>query len=89
MSNNLNKSRIAERRIANFIRRIEEHLEALQRDSHSPEFKPWKNEVDAIWKQIFEEISLMSEASQIKILESIREPWTNYISHYNIPEDES
>ena len=74
MSNNLIKSRIAERRIANFIRRIEEHLEALQRDSHSPEFKPWKNEVDAIWKQIFEEISLMSESSQIKILESIREP---------------
>ena len=89
MSNNLIEARITKRRVANFIRRIEEHLEALQRDSHSPEFKPWKNEVDAIWKQIFEEISRMPEASQINILESIRDPWTNYISHYNISEDKS
>ena len=43
MTKDLIKSRISKRRIENFIRRIEEHLEALQRDSHSPEYKPWKN----------------------------------------------
>ena len=89
MTEDLIKSRISKRRIENFIRRIEEHLEALQRDSHSPEYKPWKNEVDTIWKQIFEEISLMPEPSQMIILELIREPWTNYISHYSISENQT
>ena len=89
MTKDLIKSRISKRRIENFIRRIEEHLEALQRDSHSPEYKPWKNEVDTIWKQIFEEISLMPEPSQMIILELIREPWTNYISHYSISENQT
>ena len=89
MTDNPIKDRITKRRVANFICRIEEHIEALQRDAHSLEFKPWKNEVDSIWKQIFEEISLVSESSQIVILESIREPWTFYISHYNISGAES
>ena len=89
MSDNTIEARITSRRIANLIRRIEEHLEALQRDAHSPEFQPWKNEIDSVWKQIFEEISLMPESTQIVMLESIREPWTNYISHYTISGDES
>ena len=64
------------------IKRIHEHLEAMQRDAHGVEYAPWKNEVDNIWKTTFENINEMSEAPQKDALEMIREPWMMYLSHY-------
>ena len=48
------------------VKRIREHLEAMQRDAHGVEYAPWKNEVDNIWKITFENINEMSEAPQAK-----------------------
>lgn len=73
---------IARRSVANALRSIEEHLEAMQRDSHGLEFTPWKKEVDDIWKGIFENINSMSELPQRDALELIRENWTSYLTHY-------
>ena len=64
------------------IKRIREHLEAMQRDAHGVEYAPWKNEVDNTWKTIFEQINAMSETPQQSALEMIREPWMMYLSHY-------
>jgi len=64
------------------IKRIHEHLEAMQRDAHGVEYAPWKNEVDNIWKTTCENINEMSEAPQKDALEMIREPWMMYLSHY-------
>ena len=64
------------------IKRIREHLEAMQRDAHGVEYAPWKNEVDNIWKITFENINEMSENPQQDALEMIREPWMMYLSHY-------
>ena len=36
--------------VQNNVVRIEEHLEAMQRDPHGLEFGPWKMEVDETWK---------------------------------------
>ncbi len=74
--------RIRSRTVANNATMIQEHLEAMQRDSHGLEYDPWKGEVDAMWKKTFAEISLMSPGPQQASLESIRELWTTYITHY-------
>ena len=64
------------------VKRIREHLEAMQRDAHGVEYAPWKNEVDNIWKSTFENINRMDETTQQSALEMIREPWMMYLSHY-------
>ena len=74
--------RIRSRTVANNANMIQEHLEAMQRDSHGLEYAPWKGEVDAMWKKTFAEISLMGAGPQQASLESIRELWTTYITHY-------
>ena len=61
---------------------IQEHLEAMQRDVHGLEYAPWKREVDALWKRIFEHIGGMAEGPQKSSLERIREEWTTYLTHY-------
>jgi len=72
------------RLILNKIVRVEEHLEAMQRDPHSLEYAPWKVEVDHVWKQVFELINSMDEDAQVSALESIKETWVFYITHYGI-----
>ncbi len=75
--------------VQNNVVRIEEHLEAMQRDPHGLEFGPWKMEVDETWKSSFDRINKMGESSQRVILESIREIWVNYITHYGAVEVKS
>ena len=65
--------KIRSRSIANRIKLIHEHLEAMQRDSHGIEYDPWKSEVDALWKRTFETINRMSPEPQQNALELIRE----------------
>ena len=72
------------RLVSNNVSQILEHLEAMQRDAHSPEYTHWKEEVDNIWKRIFESINNMGEIAQKKSLESIRETWVSYITHYGM-----
>ena len=72
------------RTVENQARLIREHLEAMQRDSHGAEYMPWKAEVDAIWKKVFDQINRMKPELQKPALESIRELWTTYITHYNV-----
>ena len=64
------------------IKRVREHLEAMQRDAHGVEYAPWKTEVDNLWKATFENINEMGETPQQNALEMIREPWMMYLSHY-------
>ena len=77
------------RLILNKVARIEEHLEAMQRDPHGLEYTPWKIEVDHVWKQVFELINSMYEDAQLSALESIKETWVSYISHYGISDQSS
>jgi hypothetical protein len=70
--------------VGNRVRLIREHLEAMQRDAHGAEYAPWKAEVDALWKAAFDQINRMKPASQKPALESIRELWTTYITHYSV-----
>ena len=77
------------RLILNKVTRIEEHLEAMQRDPHGLEYAPWKVEVDHVWKQMFELINSMYEDAQLAALESIKETWVSYISHYGINDQSS
>lgn len=63
---------------------IDEHLEAMQRDVHGLEYQPWKIEVDALWKKLFDQINKMSPAPQQAALEMIRELWTMYVAHYAV-----
>ena len=79
--------RIRTRTVANQVKLIREHLEAMQRDSHGLEFDPWKREVDALWKAIFHQISLMRPDPQQRSLESVRELWTFYVAHYAVMSD--
>ena len=72
------------RLVRNNVEFIAEHLEAMQRDVHGLEYDPWKDEVDDIWKRIFDQISKMSGEIQQSAFEVIREPWTSYITHYGI-----
>ena len=76
------EDRIRTRTVQNLLKHIEEHLEAMQRDVHGLEYAHWKEEVDGLWKSIFEHVSLMAEAPQQSALEMIREDWTSYITHY-------
>ena len=78
------RDRIRTRSVGNQVRLIKEHLEAMQRDSHGAEYMPWKAEVDAIWKKVFDQINRMKPELQKPALESIRELWTTYITHYNV-----
>lgn len=74
--------RIRVRTVRNQIKLIQEHLEAMQRDAHGIEYKPWKREVDALWKSTFEQINRMTPEPQQGSLMMIRDLWTMYISHY-------
>lgn len=74
--------KIRSRTVINNIKLIQEHLEAMQRDTYGLEFSPWKREVDGMWKGVFGQISEMSSGPQKTSLESIRELWTTYLQHY-------
>lgn len=63
---------------------IQEHLESMQRDSFGIEFDAWKKEVDEIWKQIFQIITLLTDESQKIVLENIQDEWVSYITHYGV-----
>ena len=74
--------RMRTRAVGNRIKLIREHLEAMQRDFHGLEYDPWKREVEAIWKDTFEQINRMSAGPQYNALEMVRELWTMYVAHY-------
>ena len=74
--------KIHARTVSNQVKRIQEHLEAMQRDSHGLEYSRWKHEVDDIWRRIFAEIDRMSTGPQKSSLHMIREVWTMYLTHY-------
>ena len=78
------KDRFKSRLVLNNVAHIQEHLEAMQRDSHGLEYAPWKREVDHIWKRTFEYINGMGKESQATALESIKDTWVSYITHYGI-----
>ena len=66
----------------NKLRQIQEHLEALQRDVHGLEYSHWKEEVDGLWKGVFEQIGRMSAGPQQSSLQLIKEHWIMYLTHY-------
>ena len=74
--------RIRFRSVGNRLNLVREHLEAMQRDVHGLEYAHWKEEVDQLWKVIFEQISRMSEGSQRSSLELIRADWTQFLQYY-------
>lgn len=74
--------RIRMRNVHNKVRLVQEHLEAMQRDVHGLEYPHWKNEVDALWRSVFDEISKMGDGPQHATLETIRADWTLYLTHY-------
>ena len=74
--------RIRTRTVRGLLGLIQVHLEAMQRDVHGLEYAPWKREVDALWKRIFEHIGRMAEGPQQSSLQMIREEWTTYLTHY-------
>ncbi len=74
--------RIRTRMAQNLLKLIQQHLEAMQRDAHGMEYAHWKDEVDDLWKRVFDQITAMSETPQQSALEMIREDWTSYITHY-------
>ena len=74
--------RIRFRSLGNRLNLIREHLEAMQRDVHGLEYPHWKDEVDQLWKRIFEQISSMSEGPQHSSLELIRDDWTQFLQYY-------
>ena len=76
--------RVRTRTVSNQVSLIREHLEAMQRDSHGLEYEPWRAEVDALWKRTFAQINLMAPTPQQHSLESIRDLWTTYVSHYAV-----
>ena len=76
--------RIRTRTVRNQVSLVEEHLEAMQRDSHGLEYGPWKQEVDVLWKSIFEQIGKMSPEPQQSSPETVRELWTMYLTHYAV-----
>ena len=79
--------RIRIRTVGNQISLIREHLEAMQRDAHGLEFEPWKAEVDALWKRVFQQISHMGPGPQQSALEMVTELWTLYVAHYAVMAD--
>ena len=76
--------RFKSRLVLNNVAHVQEHLEAMQRAPHGLEYAPWKREVDHIWKRTFEHINGMEEKSQALALESIKDTWVSYITHYGI-----
>jgi|TARA_B110000263_G_C14795071_1_gene279350 hypothetical protein len=74
--------RIRFRSVGNRLNLVREHLEAMQRDVHGLEYAHWKEEVDQLWKGIFEQISRMSEGPQRSSLELIRDDWTQFLQYY-------
>ena len=78
--------RLKTRLVFKNIDHIQEHLGAMQRDPHGLEYGPWKLEVDNIWKKIFSEINEMSEEAQKMVLDSMRDIWVSYITHYGAVE---
>ena len=78
------QERIGVRTVGNKVRMIREHLEAMQRDAHGLEYGPWKVEVDELWKEIFTSINELNSDAQPAALESIKDLWMTYITHYNV-----
>ena len=78
------RDRIQVRTVGNKVRMIREHLEAMQRDAHGLEYGPWKVEVDELWKTVFININEMEPESQPAALESVKDLWMTYITHYNV-----
>jgi hypothetical protein len=74
--------RFLTRLVRNQTKLIQEHLEAMQRDTHGVEYARWKSEVDGLWKGVFENVNGMQPESQTPNLEEIRELWTMYVTHY-------
>ena len=74
--------RILTRLVRNKTKLIQEHLEAMQRDTHGVEYAPWRREVDDLWKGVFENVNEMQPQPQMETLEEIRELWTMYVAHY-------
>lgn len=72
------------RTVGNKVRMIREHLEAMQRDAHGLEYAPWKTEVDELWKSLFTEVNELDPEIQPVALESIKELWMTYITHYAV-----
>ena len=78
------RDKIRARTVGNKARMIREHLEAMQRDAHGLEYAPWKNEVDELWKTLFEDVNAIDPDIQPIVLESIKELWMTYITHYSV-----
>ena len=78
------QDRILARTVGNKVRMIREHLEAMQRDAHGLEYSPWRLEVDELWKDVFMNINNMNAAAQPAALESVKDLWMTYITHYNV-----
>ena len=78
------QDRIQVRTVGNKVRMIKEHLEAMQRDAHGLEYAPWKVEVDELWKEVFTSINDLGSESQPAALESVKDLWMTYITHYNV-----
>ena len=74
--------RVRTRTVRNLVAQVQEHLEAMQRDMHGLEYRPWKREVDELWKRVFQQITHMRAGPQKTSLEEIREPWTHYLTYY-------
>lgn len=74
--------RILTRLVRNQTKLIQEHLEAMQRDTHGVEYSRWKTEVDDLWKSVFDNVNGMQPEPQAAVLEDIRELWTMYVTHY-------
>ena len=74
--------RVQVRTVKNLVKLVQEHLEAMQRDTQGLENPRWKQEVDDIWKQVFLHINRMSTEPQQSSLDSIKELWTTYLTHY-------
>ena len=78
------QDRIRVRAVGSRVRMIREHLEAMQRDAHGLEYPPWKSEVDELWKGVFQTVNEIDAELQPAVLESIRDLWMTYISHYGV-----
>ena len=74
--------RVLTRLVSNQTKLIQEHLEAMQRDTHGVEYTRWRREVDDLWKGVFENVNEMQPQPQMAALEEIRELWTMYVAHY-------
>ena len=74
--------RVLVRLVRNKTKLIQEHLEAMQRDTHGVEYARWKTEVDDLWKGVFESVNGMQAEPQGASLEEIKELWTMYVTHY-------